>query len=74
MGLPFNTSLNIYRNIAPGATYTLGKNSVNWTQSAVGGSVGISYAINHPFDDATRHAGCTVARREAERAPCSFGR
>ncbi len=50
MGLPFNTSLNVYRNIAPGATYTLGKNSVNWTQSAVGGSVGISYAINHPFD------------------------
>jgi len=50
MGLPFNTSLNFYRNISPGATYSLGSNSVDWVQSAIGGSVSLSYSITHPFD------------------------
>jgi hypothetical protein len=50
MGFPFDTSVSVYRNIAPGATYSLGKNSVAWTQSAVGGSVSLSYSIPRAFD------------------------
>jgi len=51
--LPFDVSLNLYRNIAPGATYTLGPNSVNWVQSAVGGSTGITYSMPHSYDSQT---------------------
>ncbi len=48
--LPFDLSLNFYRNIAPGATYTLGKNSVNWVQSAIGGAAQINYSIPRAFE------------------------
>jgi hypothetical protein len=48
--LPFDLGVNVYRNISPGATYTLGKNSVNWVQSAVGGSVSINYSIPGAFE------------------------
>jgi len=48
--LPFDLALNVYRNIAPGATYTLGPNSVSWVQSAVGGSAAINYSIPRAFD------------------------
>jgi len=49
-GFPFNLSLNFYRNIAPGATYSLGPNSVSWVQSAIGGSVSLNYSIPHSYD------------------------
>ncbi|HEY1956294.1 MAG TPA: hypothetical protein VGH28_11795 [Polyangiaceae bacterium] len=48
--LPFDVNANVYRNIAPGPTFSLGKNSVNWVESNVGGSVGINYAIPRSFE------------------------
>jgi Tol biopolymer transport system component len=48
--LPFDLALNVYRNIAPGSTYSLGRNSVNWVQSAIGGSAQINYSIPRAFE------------------------
>ncbi len=48
--LPFDVSANVYRSIGPGSTYTLGKNSVSWVQSAVGVSTSLNYSIPHAFD------------------------
>ena len=48
--LPFDVNASVFRSIAPGPTYSLGKNSVDWVESSVGGSVGINYSIPRAFE------------------------
>ncbi|HSQ61794.1 MAG TPA: hypothetical protein VLM85_01215, partial [Polyangiaceae bacterium] len=48
--LPFDMSLTAYRSIAPGSSFSLGKQSENWVQDSVGGSASISYSIPRAFE------------------------
>jgi Tol biopolymer transport system component len=48
--LPFDVGVSVYRSIAPGSTYSLGKNSVDWVQSTIGGSASINYSIPRAFE------------------------
>jgi hypothetical protein len=48
--LPFDMTASVSRSISPGATYSLGKNSIAWVQSAISGSFGINYSIPRAFE------------------------
>ncbi len=58
--LPFDLALSGYRSIAPGATYSLGPNSVNWVESAIGASVALNYSIPRAFDTHSFSIGYSV--------------
>jgi hypothetical protein len=50
--LPFDVNASVYRVIAP-STYSIGSNSLPWTQETVGASTGITYNMPRAFDSQT---------------------
>src|ERR1019366_3663837 len=48
--LPFDVTASVFRQITPQTNYSLGNNTVQWIQEAVGATTGVSYSMPRAFD------------------------